>query len=80
MPLLSTNVLPFSVSAVLAEAICASASELAQITAVAAMAANILDFMAEYLPLCCSDASVSNNHAGPSDLFPRSPVARKNYT
>src|SRR5207302_9655331 len=51
MPLPSTNALPFAVSAVFAGAICANASELAQITAVAAMAANVLNVMAEYLPL-----------------------------
>ena len=47
----STNALPFAVSAIFAGIICANASELAQITAVAAMAANVLDVMAEYLPL-----------------------------
>jgi hypothetical protein len=38
------------VSAVFAGAICANASELVQIMAAAAMAANVLDIMTEYLP------------------------------
>src|SRR5437016_3412702 len=71
MPLPSTNALPFAVSAILAGAICANASELAQITAVAAIAANVLDVMAEYLPLVVQTRGVSNNKPRNSNLFPQ---------
>src|SRR6266404_4256596 len=72
MPLPSTNALPFAVSAIFAGAICANASELVQITAAAAMAANVLDIMTESLSLVgCSYASISNNNAGNSNLFPQ---------
>jgi hypothetical protein len=45
MPLLSTKALPLDVSAVFAGAICANAIELAQITAAAAPAKNILEII-----------------------------------
>src|ERR1700716_633611 len=78
MPLLSTNALPFAVSATFAGAICAKASELVQITTAAAMAANVLDIMTEFLLLGCSYASVSNNNSRNSNLFPQgSPFADK---
>src|SRR5437868_6699999 len=71
MPLPSTNALPFAVSAVFAGAICPNAIELAQITAVAAIAAMVLDIMAVAFPLCCCDASVTNNKPRNSNLFPQ---------
>jgi hypothetical protein len=59
------------VSAVFAGAICANASEVVQIMAAAAMAANVLDIMTDTFLLGCSHASFSNNNSGNSNLFPR---------
>jgi hypothetical protein len=59
MPLASTNAFPLAVSAIFAGAVCADAIELVQIMAVAAMAANVLDIMLEYLPLLVADTRVS---------------------
>jgi hypothetical protein len=57
--LLSTNALPLGVSAVFAGAICANASELVQIMAAAAMAANVLDIMTGNLSLLVAHMRVS---------------------
>src|ERR1700682_2163023 len=77
MPLLSTNALPFAVSAIFAGAICPNARELVQITAAAAMAANVLDIMTEYLPLLVAHTRVAATTTPETQIYSRrAPLAR----
>src|SRR5713226_145 len=68
MPLASTNVLPFGVSAVFS--ICADAADEARIKVKAAIAANVLDIAAPLLMKRVEDARcVTKTNAAEGDLF-----------